>query len=198
MAAQAEQAEGENGTPPAQLPEIQDACNFCAAELPLPEELIQGVLHRASKLSLGGASKSYKTWALLNLALCVAYEVPWLGCSTIQAKVLVVNLEIQSAFARERLRVLTRPERPGAGCRQDSESGWRAWNQVQVKTGRRERLGGPWRRSREPTGPGSHRWRTGGKAHSLLSQCQRSQMPPGCSNRTSCIHIITGIQLRVN
>ena len=99
---QAAQAKSEQ----VQLPAIQDAYDFCAAELPLPEELIQGVLHRASKLSLGGASKSYKTWTLMNLAMCVAYEVPWLGCSTRQAKVLVVNLEIQSAFARKRLGVL--------------------------------------------------------------------------------------------
>ena len=88
------------------LPEIQDAYDLCGADLPLPKELIQGLLHRGSKLSLGGASKSYKTWTLDYMALAVAYELPWLGCATRQAKVLLVNLEIQPAFARKRLCVL--------------------------------------------------------------------------------------------
>lgn len=105
LAAQAEQAQDGEKTQP-QLPQIEDACDFCTTELPLPEELIQGVLHRGSKLSLGGASKGFKTWTLMYLALCVAYGLPWLGCSTVAAKVLVVNLEIQAAFARRRLKVL--------------------------------------------------------------------------------------------
>jgi RecA-family ATPase len=88
------------------LPAIQDACELCATELVLPQALVQGVLHRGSKLSLGGASKSYKTWTLLLLALCVAYGLPWLGCETIAVKVLFLNLEIQTAFIQRRLKAL--------------------------------------------------------------------------------------------
>ncbi len=88
------------------LPTIEDVCDFCARELPLPPELIQGVLHRGSKLSEGGASKGYKTWALMDMGMSVAYGLPWLGCETASAKVLYVNLEIQAAFARRRFETL--------------------------------------------------------------------------------------------
>ena len=92
--------------PPA-LPAIQDAYTLCAADLPLPPEIVQGVLHRGSKLSLGAMSKGFTTWTLLLLGLCVGYGLPWLGCQTAQARVLFVNLEIQPAFIRRRLNVLT-------------------------------------------------------------------------------------------
>ena len=88
------------------LPEIEDACDFCKRNLPLPPELIEGLLHQGSKMSLGGASKAYKSWALLNLALSVGYEKPWLGCQTVRSRVLVINLEIQQAFCRKRLNTL--------------------------------------------------------------------------------------------
>ena len=69
---------------------IEDAYHLCAREIALPPELIQGLLHWGSKLLLGGASKSYKTWMLLLLALCIAYGLPWLGYQTAQARVLFV------------------------------------------------------------------------------------------------------------
>ncbi len=55
------------------LPEMVDACEFLAEPLPEPEQLIRGVLHQGSKLALGGGSKSFKTWALVDLALSVAH-----------------------------------------------------------------------------------------------------------------------------
>jgi len=64
------------------LPEIQDAATFCGSPPPLPPEIVQGVLHRGSKLSAGGATKGYKSWTLDYLGLAVAYGVPWLGCET--------------------------------------------------------------------------------------------------------------------
>jgi hypothetical protein len=102
LAAQVEQQHANGG----QLPEIADVCDLCAADIVMPAELIQALLHFASKLLLGGASKAYKSWTLLCLALCVAYGLPWLGCETFPARVLVVNLEIQAAFARRRLAAL--------------------------------------------------------------------------------------------
>ena len=78
------------------LPDIEDACAFCQRDLPLPPELVEGLLHQGSKMSLGGASKAYKSWSLLDLALSVGYGMPWLGCHTVQSRVLVINLEILS------------------------------------------------------------------------------------------------------
>ena len=58
-------------------------------------------MHKASKLILGGSSKSYKTWALTDLAVSVATGTPWLNLPTCQGKVLYVNLEIQAPFFRD-------------------------------------------------------------------------------------------------
>ena len=88
------------------LPDIQDASDFCAEDIPQPAEVVQGVLHHGSKLSLGNASKGHKTWTLMDAALSVAYGIPWLGCETAQSKVLYVNLEIQRSFAQRRFKTL--------------------------------------------------------------------------------------------
>jgi hypothetical protein len=64
-------------------------------ERPLPPELIKGILFRGSKLMLGGGSKSFKTWVLLDMALSVAAGKPWWGMATVQAPVLFVNFELQ-------------------------------------------------------------------------------------------------------
>jgi hypothetical protein len=84
------------------LPEIEDDYDLCAIDLPLPEELVQGLLHRGSKLGLGAPSKGMTTWAMMNLGLAVAYGRPWLGCCTTRARVLFINLEIQKPFSRRR------------------------------------------------------------------------------------------------
>ena len=73
------------------------------AQPPLPPELVEGLLHQGSKMSLGGASKAYKSWALLDLALSVGYGMPWLGCQAVRSRVLVINMEIQQAFCRKRI-----------------------------------------------------------------------------------------------
>ena len=77
------------------LPEITDAAAFVAQPIQQPSELIKGMLHQGSKLVLGGGSKSFKTWTLLDLALSVAHGRPWLGRETIQGNVAYLNFEIQ-------------------------------------------------------------------------------------------------------
>ena len=99
------------------LPDIQDASDFCAEDIPQPPELIQGVLHRGSKLSLGSGSKGGKTWILMDAALSVAYGLPWLGCETERSKVLYANLEIQRTFTQRRLQDDCRREGDYSGGR---------------------------------------------------------------------------------
>jgi hypothetical protein len=77
------------------LPELIDAASFIAEPLQRPAELIAGVLHTGSKLVLGGGSKSFKTWCLLDLALSVAHGQPWLCFETAPGDVLYCNFEIQ-------------------------------------------------------------------------------------------------------
>ena len=55
------------------MPDMIDAATFLTQSFTKPDELIHGILHRGSKLVLGGGSKSFKTWNLLDLALCVSH-----------------------------------------------------------------------------------------------------------------------------
>ncbi len=77
------------------LPKLVDAADFIAEPIDPPAELIEGILHKGSKLVLGGSSKTFKTWCLLDLAISVATGADWLGRRTIQDKVLFLNFEIQ-------------------------------------------------------------------------------------------------------
>lgn len=85
------------------LPELIDAAEFLSTQLDSPPELIAGILHVGSKLVLGGGSKSYKTWVLLDLAISVATGADWIGRMTAQGKVLFVNFEIQPHAWQQRI-----------------------------------------------------------------------------------------------
>jgi hypothetical protein len=77
-----------------QLPGIEDATDFTAFELEHPPQLIWGVLHRGCKLAIGGGSKTFKTWSLLDLALSISHGEPWLSFKTTRARVCYANLEL--------------------------------------------------------------------------------------------------------
>lgn len=86
------------------LPEIVDAATFSAVELPEPDELIRGLVHKGTKAVIGGGSKSFKTWVLLDMGISVAYGKPAMGCETVPGKVLFVNFEIKPAFFQKRIK----------------------------------------------------------------------------------------------
>jgi hypothetical protein len=85
------------------LPPIVDAANFMSTPQPEPPELVCGLLHQGSKLVLGGGSKSFKTWTLLDLALSVSHGLPWLGRKTVCGGVLYLNFEIQDYAWQKRI-----------------------------------------------------------------------------------------------
>lgn len=68
--------------------------------------LIDGLLHRGTKMVLGGGSKSYKTWTLLNLAACVASGTPWFGRECVQTgkDVIFLNFEVPHEFFLQRVK----------------------------------------------------------------------------------------------
>jgi hypothetical protein len=81
------------------LPDLDDMSQLMGKNMPPPpEELVQGVLHRGSKLIIGGTSKGRKTWSLIDLAISVSTGTPWWGCPTIKGKVCYINFEIQRPF----------------------------------------------------------------------------------------------------
>jgi replicative DNA helicase len=53
---------------------IEPGSELISADLPLPPELIVGVLHKTLKGQLAGASKSMKSWALIHLAIGVSKQ----------------------------------------------------------------------------------------------------------------------------
>ena len=85
------------------LPDPIDVLQLLNADLPKPAELVRGILHEGSKMVIGGGSKSFKTWSLIDLAISVATGKPWWGFDTEQGRVLYVNFEIQDFFFAERI-----------------------------------------------------------------------------------------------
>jgi hypothetical protein len=90
------------------LPPIVDAAEFLASKVALPRELVCGLLHQGSKMVLGGGSKTFKTWTLLDLAVAVAAGEPWLSFKTVRARVLFLNFEIQEGFFQQRLQAVAK------------------------------------------------------------------------------------------
>ena len=90
------------------MPPIVDAAEFIAETILEPTILVQGILHQGSKLVLGGGSKSFKTWTLLDLALSVASGLPWLGFETVKSKVIYLNFEIQSYAWQRRIQTVAK------------------------------------------------------------------------------------------
>ena len=100
------------------LPPMVDAAAFMDTPQEMPPELVAGVLHKGSKLALGGSSKAFKTWTLLDMAISVAHGQPWLGFDTQPGNVLFVNFEIQPYAWQRRIAAVTRAKnvelKPGA------------------------------------------------------------------------------------
>ena len=61
----------------------------------LPSEVIEGIIRRGGKLLVAGASKSGKSYLMIELAVAVATGSEWLGFPCARGRVLYVNLEIQ-------------------------------------------------------------------------------------------------------
>ena len=90
------------------LPPILDAADFLAETITMPAELVYGLLHQGSKLVLGGGSKTFKTWTLLDLAVSIAAGEPWLSLKTAKGKVLYVNFELPSFSFQQRLQIVAK------------------------------------------------------------------------------------------
>ena len=84
-------------------PPIKRYDELMEEKLPEPEILIAGILHQGGKLLLGGGSKSFKSWALIDLALSIQVGGLWWGQQCKRAKVLFINFEIQEWSFRNRL-----------------------------------------------------------------------------------------------
>ena len=73
-----------------------------------PPALVQHVLYQGHKLFIAGASKSGKTWLLIDLAVSISEGKKWLGFNCTPGKVLYVNLEVDAPFFEDRFREVCR------------------------------------------------------------------------------------------
>ena len=102
-----EQMEGIQLNGNGSLPAIQDAAVLMEQPLTLPRDVIEGMLHHGGKMVLAGASKSFKTWALIDLAVSVSTGSEWFnGYPANKGRVLYINLEIQESFFTKRFRAV--------------------------------------------------------------------------------------------
>lgn len=90
------------------LPAAEDAAVFTQSDLTEPDQLICGVLHRGCKMVIGGGSKTFKSWSLIDLALSISHNEPWLSFKTTRARVCYVNLELPSWSLHSRIKAVAR------------------------------------------------------------------------------------------
>lgn len=86
-----------------ELPQIVSAAQLCESDIETPPEVVYGLLHQGSKMVLGGGSKSFKTWTLLDLALSVSHGEPWLSLKTSRGRTLYLNFELPAFSFRNRI-----------------------------------------------------------------------------------------------
>lgn len=69
----------------------------------LDEVIIDGVMRRGDKMCVAGASKSYKSFCLIQLAIAIACGGKWFGWQCKQGRVLYVNCELRGESFRQRI-----------------------------------------------------------------------------------------------
>tara|TARA_R100000951_G_scaffold105501_1_gene99331 strand:- start:43 stop:1218 length:1176 start_codon:yes stop_codon:yes gene_type:complete len=76
----------------------------------LPNQIIEGVLYKGSKMIISGSSKAGKTLSLLHLGLAVANGEPWLGHNTHKegSKVIYLDFELKPRMAAKRIAEMVR------------------------------------------------------------------------------------------
>ena len=88
------------------LPDPVDLYEWMQIEHPQRPIVIHNLLRTGDKLTLGGGSKSCKTWFAAALGISVSAGKPFIGFRTEKTHVLFVNLELPPDIFHERLRTL--------------------------------------------------------------------------------------------
>jgi archaellum biogenesis ATPase FlaH len=70
---------------------------------PMPKQVIEGILHKGSKMIISGSSKAGKTLSLLHLGLAAANGSTWLGHRTAISKVIYLDFELKKRIASRRI-----------------------------------------------------------------------------------------------
>jgi len=91
---------------PAKLPDPVEYNEFENSLIVKPKVIVQNLLDSSSRMVFGGGSKTFKTWAMSDLAISIACGLPWwtFKCSTFP--ILYVNFELKPFYARERFQAI--------------------------------------------------------------------------------------------
>lgn len=90
------------------LPEFKSAGNISDERIQLPDLIVDQLLHRGCKLAIGGGSKSFKSWTLMDLGLSVAMGGFWWDMKCNQGSILYLNFELIEGFFEKRLLAICR------------------------------------------------------------------------------------------
>jgi hypothetical protein len=87
-----------------------DWLDFNAEQEALPDavEIVVGMIRRGEKASIGGSSKSKKTFTGLDLVLSVASGKPWMGIPTTKVPVVIVDMELRKKTLQLRIKEILR------------------------------------------------------------------------------------------
>ena len=91
----------------ARKPLTANAADWLAREPPPPEYILEQIFERDSRVLLVGSSKTRKSFLALQLAICIASGIKFLGFGVPQRRrVLLVNLENTPDWQHRRLRAM--------------------------------------------------------------------------------------------
>lgn len=76
---------------------------FIARPVEKPKPLVDNLLDASSRLVIGGGSKTFKSWLMSELAICIACGQPWWDFITHHHPVLYCNFELQEFYFKARL-----------------------------------------------------------------------------------------------
>jgi hypothetical protein len=88
------------------LPEPTEYNQFEVALVEKPRAVIDRLLDSSSRMIFGGGSKTFKTWAMSDMALSIAAGASWWGFNTHQMVVLYVNFELKEFYAQARFKAI--------------------------------------------------------------------------------------------
>jgi len=86
-----------------QWPQPTTYAEFKLEPIVKPQPIVENLLDESSRTIFGGGSKTYKTWAMSDMALSINSGVPFWGFRTFKSLCLYVNFELKKYYFRRRL-----------------------------------------------------------------------------------------------
>jgi AAA domain-containing protein len=86
----------------AEIPPPEKYSQFVARDIFRPITLVKDLLDIESRLIIGGASKTFKSWAMIDMALSLASDTDWWGFPCYSASAIYINFELKDYYAKNR------------------------------------------------------------------------------------------------